>query len=633
MGQPLPFSTAHEGATPPTSPSRAFQAADAAPGERSGRPTARGPAAHLALAATLTLTLLLQGAFLLETKSFPDFVQPQPGLDINLQWQSARQLRRGGLHEPNVEAAMLSAPLPMLGLAVSQTILGERMVLHRILYLLLGAVAVGLVFDLGHRLTGGPLGGSTAALLLALQPTFVYSSSSPLKTTVDILLLAGGLLLVLQARQAPFAAGGALKASLAGLLLLGAAFNQWTLVGPLVFLVVFTALSRGSRPPGRLAVFLPLAAALLLIPLLRMGMAELSAPSGVRWCWPQFGVHMFIGVQPGATGVYHPIPGLQPSPRGHNLEARLAAEQQRGVPTSPSEADAFFRARSRATVVADPARAWHLFKRKLLLFFNAFEAKENFFVDELRERSTVIRHLPQTWGWLVVVAAAGAAALVCRRSWSHLALLLGLLAAALLATLAIFVTARYRFPAVIPLALLAGCAAAAVPELIRMFREGGGRGRRWAALTAASMLAAGALAGGLAFLPVISPEERAAILRRAQGNVRGSERAIRLEERLAALRANGREGAPPTHEEFRLLQTLARDSEAFTLARRLLRDDPGDMEAAGAVMEYLILLNRYDDARQLWQRLEREQLATREEFSPHLSPLTWRAFTRYIASR
>lgn len=528
---------------------------------------------------------------------------------------------------------MLSAPLPMFSLAITQTILGERMLLHRILYLLLGAVAVGLVFALGHRLTGSPLGGSTAALLLALQPTFVYSSSAPLKTTVDILLLAGGLLLVLQARQAPTAAGAALKASLAGLLLLGAVFNQWRLVGSLVFLVAFTALNRGWRPPGRLAVCLPLAAALLLVPLLRMGMAELSAPSGVRWCWPQFGVHMFIGVQPGATGVYHPIPGLQPSPRGHNLEARLAAEHQRGVPTSPSEADAFFRAQSRATVVADPARVWRLLKRKLLLFFNAFEARENFFVDELRQRSTVIRHLPQTWGWLVVVAAAGVAALVCRRSWSYLALLLGLLAATLLATLTVFVTARYRFPAVIPLALLAGCAAAAVPELIRMFRGGGGRGRRWAALTAAAMVAAGVLAGGLAFLPVISPQERAATLRRAQGNVRGSERAMRLEERLAALRAEGRQDAPPTQEEIRLLRALARDSEAFTLARRLLRDDPGNMEAAGAVMEYFILLNRYDDARQLWQRLQRDQLASREEFSTHLSPLSWRAFARHIASR
>ena len=281
---------------------------------------------------------------------------------------------------------------------------------HRILYCLLGAVAVGVLFSLGCRLTESALEGSAAAGLLALQPTFVYSSSLPLKTTVDIVLLASGLLLTLRARDASCAAAAVLRASLAAALFLAAALNQWAILGPWLVVIASVAARHRPRPGGRAAPLVPLVVALLLLPLVRSALGELSAPSGARWCWPQWGIHMLIGAQPAATGVYQPVPGIQSSPRGHTLEARLAAEALLGRPTTPDEADAFFRAQTRAAAAADPSRALRLLWRKTRLFFNAFEPKENFFVDELRQRSAVLRRLPETWGWLVALAAAGGAA-------------------------------------------------------------------------------------------------------------------------------------------------------------------------------------------------------------------------------
>lgn len=588
-------------------------------------------ASRLALGAVLLATLLLQGAFLFETKAFPDFVQPLPGLDINLHWQAARQLRAAGLHEPNVEAAMLSSPLPMLWLAATQELLGESLWRHRVLYCLLGAMAVGLLFFLGRTLTGSVLGGATAAGLLALQPTFVYSSSLPLKTTVDIVLLAAGLLLTLRAHDAATAAATVARASLAAVLFLGAALNQWATVGPWLVVAGFLAVTSRPRPGGRVALLVPLLGTLVLLPLVRAGLGDLSASSGVRWCWPQLGIHMLIGAQPGATGVYQPVPGIEPSPRGHTLEARLAAEERLGRPISPAEADAFYRAQSRAAVAADPRRALRLLWRKLHLFFNAFEPKENFFVDELRQRSAVLRYMPESWAWLVALAAAGAAALACRRNWSHLALLLGLLAATVTATALTFVTARYRFPAVIPMVLLASHAVVTLADMAGQIRSADHRRKRRLAVTTGAMLVAGALAGWSAFAQVISPDDRAATVRRAQINARASERAIRLEERLAALRAEGIQSDAARREEIRLVRALSRDSEAFALARERLQEQPDEVESATIVVEYLILLGSYDEAARLTSRLNREGIATPAELARALPIEARRAFTRHVS--
>lgn len=586
---------------------------------------------RLALGAVLLATLLLQGAFLFETQAFPDFRQPLPGLDINLHWQAARQLRSGGLKEPNVEAAMLSAPLPMLWLAATQELLGESMWPHRILYCLLGTVAVGVLFSLGRVLTGSVLGGATAAGLLALQPTFVYSSSLPLKTTVDLLLLASGLLLTLRAHVAFTPSAAAARATLAAALFLVAALNQWASLGPWLVVIASVAARHRPRPGGRAVTLVPLVVALALLPLVRSALGDLSAPSGAPWCWPQWGIHMLIGAQPGATGVYQPVPGIQSSPRGHTLEARLAAEARLGGPTTPDEADAFFSAQTRAAAAADPSRALRLLWRKVRLFFNAFEPKENFFVDELRQRSAVLRRMPQAWGWLVVLAAAGAAALAQRRQWALLTLLMGLLSATAVATVLTFVTARYRFAAVIPLALLAAQAVVAAAGVARRLLLAGRQGIVQSTPAASVMLLAGALAAWVAFGEVISPADRAAMLQRARANVRGSERAIRLEERLAALRAEGIQSDTARREEIRLVRALSRDSQALALARERLQEQPDEAESATIVIEYLILLGSYDEAARLASRLDRDGIAKPAELAQALPPNIRRAFVHHVA--
>ncbi len=587
--------------------------------------------ARLALGAVLLATLLVEGAFLSETRAFPDFVQPLPGLDIHLHWEAARQLRAGGVQALNIEAAMLSSPLPMFWLAATQELLGENLWRHRILYCLLGAVAVGVLFSLSRLMTNSTLGGVAAATLLTLQPTFVYSSSLPLKTTLGIALFAGALLFTLLACEAATPTAAARRATMAAALFLAATLNQWAALGPWLVVLASVAARRRPKPGGRVAPLLPLLAALLLLPPVHAAWGELSAPSGARWCWPQWGIHMFIGAQPGATGFYQPVPGLQPSPRGHTLEARLMAERRLGRPTSPAEADAFFHAETRAVLAADPWRALRLAGHKLHLFFNAFEPKENFFVEELRQRSAVLRRLPESWGWLVMLAAAGAAALAQRRQWAQLGFLLGLLSTTVVATLLTFVTARYRFAAVVPLALLAAHAVVAAADVTRRLLHARRQDFVRIVPPAGLMLLAGAFGAWAAFGEVISPADRAAMLQRARINVRASEWAISSQERLAALHNQGGQSVATRHQEIRLLRALARHSQAFALARKTLQEHPDDLEAAAVVIEYLILLGSYDEAAGLFFRLERDAVATPAALAPVFSPDVRRAFVDHVA--
>ncbi len=84
MSHAWAFPAARQGNTPNVSHGSDAHSGDRAGGGGPSCPPARGASWRLTLAAVLAATFLLQGAFLLETREFPDFVQPLPGLDINL---------------------------------------------------------------------------------------------------------------------------------------------------------------------------------------------------------------------------------------------------------------------------------------------------------------------------------------------------------------------------------------------------------------------------------------------------------------------------------------------------------------------------------------------------------------------
>ncbi len=105
-----------------------------------------------------------------------------------------------------------------------------------------------------------------AAGLLVVQPTFVYSSSMPLKATVDLVALAAGLLLAVRARAAATRGGVAWRATLSASFVLIAALNQWATLGPWLVVTVSVAARRRPVAGGRLPLLAPFLAALALLP-------------------------------------------------------------------------------------------------------------------------------------------------------------------------------------------------------------------------------------------------------------------------------------------------------------------------------------------------------------------------------
>jgi len=471
---------------------------------------------------------------------------------------------------------MMSAPGPAVWLAATQTVLGENLWWHRVLHLGLGVATVALLSRMAIEATGAVTGGVVAALALGLQPGFVYSTTLPLKTSLVLFLLAAGLDALLRVLADGKTARPGLWLGIATGCLLGAAVTQLSLLGVPILLGVLAALGLlpGRRHRAKLAIAL-----LAIVPLhaIALGLCRHGGASSHLRFWPQSGVHMLIGLGPGATGRYQPVPGLENSPRGHTFEARLLAETSVGRVLSPEASDAWYRVRVAEHLRRHPGEVGRTLWRKLRLFFADYEPKENFSIDELRSRSATLRWLPMRWGVLVVLAAAGGASLAAQRRWAELRMLGGLVGVIVASTLATFVTTRYRYPAAIPLALLAGHAVA-------------GFGAR-----RTSVLVAGLIAVPLAFAPVVTREERDAERWRAEGNRRRAETVPAFLERLGEIRK-----APLSESrleaELAILRSLRRESEAFAVARRGVAALPTNRTAAATVLEYLILLGHYEEA-------------------------------------
>ncbi len=66
---------------------------------------------HLAAASLIfLLALSLRLGFIWQTHDIPEFRTPTPGLDIDVHWQAARELRRLDREVPNFALKMASAP-------------------------------------------------------------------------------------------------------------------------------------------------------------------------------------------------------------------------------------------------------------------------------------------------------------------------------------------------------------------------------------------------------------------------------------------------------------------------------------------------------------------------------------------
>ena len=92
-------------------------------------------------AVILLFTFAVRLLFILETKDLPAFRTPNPGMDIDLHWQAAGLILNGATtDEPYFELMMPSTPFYPYWLAFWRLVLGNSLLIHRIINAFLASV-------------------------------------------------------------------------------------------------------------------------------------------------------------------------------------------------------------------------------------------------------------------------------------------------------------------------------------------------------------------------------------------------------------------------------------------------------------------------------------------------------------
>ena len=520
-------------------------------------------------AVVFLVALAFRALFLLEVRADPFF--SILAIDASSYHDLALRFAGGDLwfgREP-----LWFAPLYPVLLGTLYTLFGPEPFLARALQLLLGAVTAALGAHLGGRISRRA--GWGAGLALALSPVLVSYENQLLYTSLAVFLTAAFLAALLSAGDSP----RPVRSIGAGLLLGGLGLVRSNALLFLPFAVWLLVRRRGVRHGAAFA----LAAAVALSPvLLRNGL--------VAGTWAPMTVN---GGMIFATGFAEDSRGGRallrtPTDFGPRGAWHREAEREVGRSLTLGEAADHHRDEALARIRERPGWALGLTVRKFLLLLNAREIEDNLGFPLLRERARTLAAWPAPWAWFLVLGAVGAAAAVfvpgrrLREARVH-GLFLVVYGASLLP---FFITARYRLPLVVPLAVLGAFGLDAVVSAIRE-----PRGRRLIALGAC---AAVAMWGALR-----APGVRASPALEWVAVATGLERAGRHEDALAAInRALALDASVPGahHDRALTLHSLGRDEEALPSAREATRLDPDLFEAWLTEGAILASLGRIEEA-------------------------------------
>ena len=331
---------------------------------------------------------------------------------------------------------------------------------------------------------------------------------------------------------------------------------------------------------------LALGLALLLLPVLARNYA---VTGGVYLTTSQFGPNFYIGNNPASDGTYASLRPGRGAPEYERQDATELAERALQRALTPAEVSSYWTDRALAFIAEHPGDWLALMARKTALLFNAGEMLDTESQETYEDHSPLLRALALVghFGVLVPLAIVGLVAAWSdrRRLWP-----IGLLFAGYAASVVIFyVFARYRFPLVPFLLLLAAAGAASARALFTAATPA-----RRAMLGAAVALAAVAVNW-----PMLSPTRMRAITETNLGSafheagrddeaVRHYERAVALEPDYApaynnlgvTLRAQGRvDAAIAAYEKGLALKNDYPDLH-YNLANALLEQNRADEAAA-----------------------------------------------------
>jgi tetratricopeptide (TPR) repeat protein len=412
-------------------------------------------------------------------------------------WEYDRWAREiaGGDWLGHARGVFFQAPLYPYLLALLFAVVGPHL---DVAYLVQVGLAVAGCYALyrAGRAMAGERAGLAAAALAAVYGPFVFYDVQLLKESLAVTVVCFLLWAMAWARGPagspenvaspiagrPTSPAGAPPAP--GRWLLAAA--RWLVVGALLGVLALLrenallvaplllplAWSAGASPSGRRGQGAGRAAALLA------GIALALAPVALRNglvggdflpTTSQGGVNFYIGNNPRADGTYRPIvPGKQ-TPELERQEPARIAEQRLGRPLTPAEVSRYWLGSALAWARSHPGDFLRLTLRKLGMFWSWYEWPDAVDYYYIRGLSPVYRLPLLEFGGVTLLAALGLGFLGGGNA-RQLAPALLFAGAWMLSTVAFFLFARYRLPAVPALLLLAALPVAALVDAVQAWR-------------------------------------------------------------------------------------------------------------------------------------------------------------------
>jgi len=359
------------------------------------------------------------------------------------------------------EDVFYHAPLYPYFMGIIYSLLGSDPLVLRIVQAVTGAAACALLALAGRRLFS-PNVGLIAGLMLAFYAPAIFFDGIIQDSALDILM--GCLLLWLLAEivhrpRLTLWAGAGMTLGVAML-----ARENIAVLGVPILLWLFLQPELPRRRRLQSAALFLIGGALALAP---VAVRNKVVGGELHLTTFNAGANLYIGNNPEATGNYRPLRLDRGTPRFEKIDAVQIAERARGRPLAPSEVSSYWAGRALDYVASQPFDWVRLMARKVFLSWNAIEAADTEDQYTYAESSLLLRLSGRVLHFGVIAPLALLGVWVTwpdrRRLW--LFYVMPILFTASVAVF--FVFARYRYPVVPNLILLAAAAVVGLPAFVR----------------------------------------------------------------------------------------------------------------------------------------------------------------------